>query len=108
VVVKNAEKSAIDRNTPTENTNTGNYLSANPASARDLITVLSKTNECGCHELFPGHSMVMERRALMSGSNRVKYYGTSGKYFFKKFRLNELKPDMIRLHGFFDRFTSYR
>jgi hypothetical protein len=72
VVVKNAEKSAIDRNTPTENTNTGNYLSANPASARDLITVLSKTNECGCHELFPGHSMVMERRVLMSGSNRVK------------------------------------
>ena len=60
LVVKSAEKSAINRDSPTENTNTSNHLSANPASVRDLIAVLSKTNESGCHELFLGHSMVMK------------------------------------------------
>jgi len=60
LVVKSAEKSAITRDSPTENTITSNHFSAYPARARGLIAVHSKTNESGCHELFPGHSMVME------------------------------------------------
>jgi hypothetical protein len=59
-VVKIAAKSAINKDTSTENTNTSNHLPAYPAIARDLIAVLSKTNESGCHELFPWHSMVMK------------------------------------------------
>ena len=54
LVVKSSEEAAINRDSPKENMNTSNHVSANLASAWDLITVLSKSNESGCHELSPG------------------------------------------------------